>query len=185
MTWISAFKLRQAAHFLRCGEIIAYPTEAVYGLGCDPLNESAVQQLLELKQRPVAKGMILIAANFLQIDDYVEIDEVIKKRIMPTWPGPHTWVLPAQPWVPEYLTGEHQTIAVRITNHPIAARICEYFGQAIISTSANPSGLKPPKTLLQLRKYFSPQDLLMIPGTTGALSQPTTIRNGVTGARLR
>lgn len=185
MAWISDFKLRQAAYFLRCGEIIAYPTEAVYGLGCDPLNADAIQRILELKQRPVAKGMILIAANFQQIEDYVEIDDAIKKRIIPTWPGPHTWVLPAQPWVPEYLTGEHQTIAVRITDHPIAAKICEQFGDAIISTSANPSGLKPPTTLLQLRKYFSPQELLMVPGTTGDLSQPTTIRNGVTGERLR
>jgi L-threonylcarbamoyladenylate synthase len=185
VAWISAFKLRQAAHFLRCGEIIAYPTEAVYGLGCDPLNADAIQRILELKQRPVAKGMILIAANFQQIEDYIEIDDVIKKRVTLTWPGPHTWVLPAQPWVPEYLTGEHQTLAVRITDHPIATKICEHFGQAIVSTSANPSGLKPPKTLLQLRKYFSPQDLLMLPGTTGALNQPTTIRNAVTGERLR
>ena len=185
VNWISACKLRQAAYFLSCGEIIAYPTEAVYGLGCDPLNESAVQRILELKQRPVAKGMILIAANFQQIEDYIEIDETIRKRITSTWPGPNTWVLPAQSWVPEYLTGKHQTIAVRITSHPIAAKICEYFGHSIISTSANPSGLKPPKTLLQLRKYFSPQDLLMIPGTTGALNQPTTIRNAVTGERLR
>jgi len=182
---ISAFKLRQAAYFLRCGKIIAYPTEAVYGLGCDPLNESAVQRILELKQRPVTKGMILLASNFQQIEDYIEINEDIKKRIIPTWPGPHTWVLPAQSWVPEYLTGEHQSIAVRITAHPIAAKICENFGQAIISTSANPSGSKPPKTILQLKKYFSPQDLLMISGTTGDLNQPTTIRNGVTGERLR
>jgi len=185
VTWISAFKLRQAAHFLRCGEIIAYPTEAVYGLGCDPLNEDAIQRILDLKHRPVAKGMILIAANFQQIEDYIAIDETIKKRITPTWPGPHTWVLPAQPWVPEYLTGNHKTIAVRITDHPIAVKICEYFGHAIVSTSANPSGLKPPKTLLQLRKYFSPQDLLLVSGTIGGLSQPTTIRNGVTGERLR
>lgn len=185
MNWISAFKLRQAAHFLRYGEIIAYPTEAVYGLGCDPLNEDAVLRILELKHRPIAKGLILIASSFQQIEDYIEIDEAIKKRIIPTWPGPNTWVLPAQPWVPEYLTGEHQTIAVRITDHPIAAKICEYFGHAIISTSANPSGLKPPTTLLQLRKYFSPQDLLMVPGTTGNLSQPTTIRNGETGEKLR
>lgn len=185
VTWISAFKLRQTAHFLRCGEIITYPTEAVYGLGCDPLNEGAIQRILELKQRPVAKGMILIAANFQQIEDYIETDEAIKKRIIATWPGPNTWVIPAQSWVPKYLTGEHQTLAVRITDHPIAAKICEYFGQAIISTSANPSGLKPAKTMLQVRKYFSPQDLLMIPGATGALNQPTSIRNAATGERLR
>ena len=185
MTQISAFKLRQTSHILSHGGVIAYPTEAVYGFGCDPLNELAVETILDLKQRPVEKGMILIAANLDQIKDYIDIDKTIRNRIAPTWPGPNTWILPAQKWVPDYLTGKHQSIAVRVTDHPVAAKICDYFGQPIISTSANPSGLKPPKTKLQLLKYFSKTGVFIVSGKVGGLEKPTTIRDGVTGKRLR
>lgn len=178
-------KLRLTTRLLRHGSVIAYPTEAVYGLGCDPLNERAIQTILDLKQRPVEKGMILLASSYQQIEDYIEVDNLIKERITQTWPGPFTWIIPAKPWVPKNLTGHRNTLAVRVTNHPIAAKICEYFGGAIVSTSANPTGLKPPRTLLQLRKYFARQKLFIIPGKTGPLSQPTTIQDAITGRKIR
>ena len=183
--YIPPTKFRQAARMLRHGEVIAYPTEAVYGLGCDPLNEQAIQKILTLKQRPLEKGMILIAANFQQIEDYIDIDETIKSLIIKTWPGPHTWIIPTQPWVPKSLTGNRNTLAVRVTNHPVAAQICKYFGGPIVSTSANPTGFQPPRTSLQLKKYFIGENFFIVPGKTGRLNQPTTIQNAITGEKIR
>ncbi len=183
--YLSPTKLRQAARILGQGEIIAYPTEAVYGLGCDPLNEQAIQKILDLKQRPLEKGMILIAASYQQIEEYIDIDDTIVDLIIKSWPGPHTWIIPAQAWVPKSLTGNRDTLAVRVTNHPVAAQICRFFGGPIISTSANPAGAQPPRTSLQLRKYFIRKNFFIVPGATGELNQPTTIQNAVTGEKIR
>ena len=94
---ISAFKIRQFKQYLDQGQIIAYPTEAVYGLGCDPLNGNTVEQLLTIKQRPVEKGLILIASSFDQLSPYLEVSNNNHlQQMLSTWPGPTTWVVPAQ-----------------------------------------------------------------------------------------
>ncbi len=183
--YVSPTILRLAAQILHHGGVIAYPTEAVYGLGCDPLNEQAIQKILDLKQRPLEKGMILIAANYQQIENYIDIDDSIKNRIIQTWPGSYTWIIPARAWVPKILTGNRNTLAVRVTNHPVAAQICRFFGSPIVSTSANPSGFRPPRTLIQLRKYFTGKKLFVVPGATGKLNRPTTIQNAITGEEIR
>ena len=183
--YLSPTRFRQAARMLRQGKIISYPTEAVYGLGCDPLNEQAIQKIFDLKQRPQEKGMILIAASYEQVEKYIDVDDLIKNRIIKSWPGPYTWIIPAQEWIPKSLTGNRDTLAVRVTNHPVAAQLCRYFGGPIVSTSANPSGFRPPRTSLQLRKYFVRKKLFIVPGEIGALNQPTTIQDAITGEIIR
>ena len=118
MSYLSSLKLNFAADCIFQGGIIAYPTEAVYGLGCDPLDQQAVLRLLALKQRPIAKGLILVASQMQQIEPFIQVDSNTLCKIKKTWPGPVTWVIPAQSWVPEWLTGKHQSIAVRISAHP-------------------------------------------------------------------
>jgi len=135
------FALRRAARMLTAGGVIAYPTEAVYGLGCDPLDAQAVTRLLAIKRRPVEKGLILIASRFDQLGPYVQpLTAAIRQRLDESWPGPNTWLLPADPATPRWIRGDHRTIAVRVTAHPLAAALCEAFGGAIVSTSANPAG---------------------------------------------
>ena len=112
---MTPWHLRQAARALRHGGIIAYPTEAVYGLGCDPLNAAAVLRLLTLKNRPMDKGLILIASDFQQLIPFVRTpDADIMRRINATWPGPVTWLLPAKAETPAWLCGAHDTLAVRV-----------------------------------------------------------------------
>ena len=186
MTWISRFRLRLAARHLRRGGIVAYPTEAVYGLGCDPFNPGAVADLLTLKQRPAAKGLILIAANFRQIEPFLAITSpAIRNKLLESWPGPITWIVPASPWVPEWLRGEHDTLAVRVTAHAPSADLCQTFGGPIVSTSANPSGSPPAKSRLKTRQYFNHAGLTYLPGTTSGLSKPTDIFDAQTGTRYR
>lgn len=183
------WRLSQAVRHLRRGGVIAYPTEGVFGLGCDPLNERAVAEILALKGRAASKGLILIAADFDQLLPFVSPPPapVVLERILDSWPGPVTWILPAAPCVPAWLTGGRRTLACRVTDHPIAARLCRAFGRSLVSTSANPSGRPPAKSLLQVRRYFGRLRgrPLVIPGSLGGLEGPTPIYDALTGRCLR
>ena len=137
---ISSFRAQCAARVVREGGVIAYPTEAVWGLGCDPWNEDAVYRLLALKARPVEKGLIVVAANIHQLDFLLEdLPDVWLDRLAGTWPGPNTWLVPHQERLPEWVTGVHDSVAVRVTDHPLVQELCHLTGP-LISTSANPAG---------------------------------------------
>ncbi len=182
----SNFKLRQAARTLRRGGIVAYPTEAVYGLGCNPLDGAAVWRLLELKQRPVSKGLILIAAELSQLRPFIEPPPRNRLELLrQSWPGAITWVIPARPELPVWLRGNHTTIAVRVTAHPLAAALCRAYGGAIVSTSANPAGQAPARNPLTVRRYFGRMPEAILHGATGPSSNPTEIRDLASGRVLR
>ena len=180
--------LDQAVAGLRAGGVIAYPTEAVWGLGCDPSNAAAVQRLLEFKQRPVEKGMILVAADILQLDGWVQLDALPEDRraaVLQSWPGAHTWIVPAGPAAPRWITGEHSGVAVRISAPPLVASLCRAWGQPLVSTSANLAGEPPART----REALDPRLLAridgLLDGSTGGLAQPTPIRDALSGQVLR
>ena len=182
---MSNWKIRQAVSALNKGKVIAYPTEAVYGLGCDPWHEHAVYLLLDIKNRPWQKGLILVAAEIEQLADFIEpIDLDLAQEIIASWPGPTTWVLPAKKGVPDYLRGEHDTIAVRVTAHRQTAALCHQFGGAIVSTSANATGMQPAKTAHQVRRHL-PEIETVLSGQCGSSDKPTQIRDGQTGDILR
>jgi L-threonylcarbamoyladenylate synthase len=177
--------INTAAEQLKAGKVVAYPTEAVYGLGCDPLNEQAVMHLLAIKQRPIEKGLILIAANLEQLQPYLMLNDDILAKIIPTWPGAVTWVIPAKPSVPKRLTGEHNTLAVRVTAHPVAQQLCACYGGAIVSTSANATTEPAMRTAEQVFTAFADTDIFILNGKVGELQQETAIYDAVSGVRLR
>lgn len=167
------------------GGVIAYPTEAVYGLGCQPENFIAVKRILYLKNRPFKKGLIIIASAIEQLHPYVSFTDIPRyHEIRKTWPGPVTWIFPARYGVPDWLRGEHQSIAVRVSNHPVVRDLCRLTGP-LISTSANPAGCPPAKTALKVRIYFGQSLDYILPGNTGLHQKPTEIRNALTGEVLR
>ena len=177
-----------AAIILRDGGVVAYPTEAVWGLGCDPFNPEAVQRLLEIKQRPANKGMIVIAARPEQAWPYVLWDELPADRraaILASWPGPNTWLIPCRPDVPTWLRGEHDTLAVRVTAHPIAASLCDAMGGLVVSTSANRAGETPARRFEELASELRAQLHGWIDGDTSGQDQPSTIRDARSGDVLR
>lgn len=179
-------RMSEAANVLRRGGIVAYPTEAVFGLGCDPANESAVLRLLALKQRPVEKGLILIAASVEQLHPYIEmIDNQHWQNVLATWPGPVTWVFPAKHAVPRWLRGAHATIAVRVTAHPAARALCESFGGAIVSTSANISTQPPARNVDDIHAQFPAGIDYLLPGEVDLSARPSEIRDALSGAVLR
>ena len=177
--------LRRARDVIWGGGVIAYPTEAVFGLGCDPLNARAVARIFAIKQRDAAKGLILIASGIVQLEPFMQLDDTMRKALLKTWPGPVTWVVPAAPGVPEYLSGGRDTLAVRVTAHPVARALCETTGLALISTSANLSGHSPLRSPPAVRRLLGNKVDYVVPGAVGGLKKPTEIRDAQTGKILR
>lgn len=177
-----------AGAVLRRGGIVAYPTEAVWGLGCDPFDADAVQRLLDLKRRPAAKGMIVIAADLSQVIAHLHWDDLPETRrdaILASWPGPNTWLIPCKSHVPEWLRGDHDTLAVRITTHPIAAALCRAFQGPVVSTSANRAGEPPARILTDMLPDLLSQLDGWLEGDTSGLAQPSTIRDARGGDIVR
>ncbi|EPP6261637.1 L-threonylcarbamoyladenylate synthase type 1 TsaC [Cronobacter sakazakii] len=172
---------------LKKEQVIAYPTEAVFGVGCDPDSETAVKRLLELKQRPMEKGLILIAANFEQLKPYIDdaaLTPEQREAVFARWPGPVTFVFPAKPSTPRWLTGRFDSLAVRVTNHPQVITLCEAFGKPLVSTSANLSGLEPCRTAQEVLAQFG-DDFPVLHGATGGRQNPSEIRDALTGELFR
>ena len=175
-----------AVEQLRAGHVIAYPTEAVFGLGCDPANESAVRSLLMMKNRQESSGLVLIASRFSQLRRWIAaVDETLIERAMQTWPGPVTWLFPRADNVPDYVAGQHDTIAVRITAHGPSRALCEAFGAALISTSANHTTAEPARTAMQVQEYFGSRLAGILDGELGDGEKPSEIRDLVSGKVIR
>ncbi len=177
--------IRQSVRALKHGGVIAYPTESIFGLGCNPWDDYAVMKLLKIKQRMWGKGLILIAANFSQIKLFIQpVNPAILKLLKATWPGPVTWLLQAKQNIPTYLKGKHETIAVRVTAHPQSTNLCQAFQGALISTSANLAGFPPIKTSHNIR-WILPQIDYVLPGTHSGNTTPSEIRDAQTGTKIR
>ena len=175
---MEGLRLRIAVRLIRAGGIVAYPTEAVYGLGCDPRNALAVRRLLAIKRRPPHKGLILIGADFAQLAPFLQtLSTADHARLAATWPGPYTWLIPARPDAPRWLRGRHATLAVRVTAHPLAAALCRACGHALVSTSANLSGRPPARTALAVRRQLGRRIDAVLAGPTGGAARPTAIRD--------
>ena len=175
-------ELQRAARIVRDGGIVAYATEYCFGLGCDPFNRNAVLRLLRLKQRSVRKGLIVLAADPGQLAPFVE---TIPPPALASWPGPHTWLIPARAEVPAWITGRRPKIALRVTAHPQAAALCRAAGMAIISTSANRGGEAPARTDREARRRLGRFVDYVLPGRVGDAPAPTPIRDAESGALVR
>jgi len=183
---LNQWHLKQAALHVLGGNILAYPTEAVYGLGCDPYNAEAVLHLLQLKQRPVHKGLILVAANYDQLEPFIKpLNRTLKQKILANRPSPITWLLPAHPEVPRYLTGRHSSIAVRISSHTTIQTLCLKINQALVSTSANISSRPPARSALTVRAIFGQKIDYILPGKLNCSGKPSEIRDALNDQIIR
>ena len=189
MSLICTFETIEAlSSLLKRGGTIAYPTEAVFGLGADPQNEVAVRRIFALKERDPSTGFLLIAAGFDQVAEYVDLEALGTGRlaeIRVTWPGPFTWIVPPSKRVPPWLTGAHAGIGVRVTAHEPTARLCLAFGGPIVSTSANPHGSPPARSVAELIRYFGARLDGILDAPLGSSLKPSSIRDAMTGRVLR
>ena len=178
-------QLALARRIIAADGVIAYPTESCFGLGCDPRSPRAIRRVCALKRRSRAKGLILIAADVRQLVPFVEPSALADlSRFQPFWPGPYTFLLPASRKVHPWLRGQHRQIAVRVTNHPLAAGLCQALGSALVSTSANLSGKVSLKSAAQCRQAFGSR-IMVMPGLIGFARKPSTIIDAASGKILR
>jgi L-threonylcarbamoyladenylate synthase len=175
-----------AARIVLAGGVIAYPTEAVYGIGCLPFDEAALLRVLAIKQRTARKGLIVVAATVEQLEPLAILPAgAIGREIRDRWPGPYTWIVPARAHVPALLTGGRPTIAVCVSDHPVVQRLCRRTGSALVSTSANFSGSAPARTALAVRRRLGGHLDYVLAGELGKAARPTEIRAAATGRVLR
>lgn len=178
----------QAVAILRRGGVIAYPTEGVWGLGCDPFNATAVRRVLAIKQREEWKGLIVIASDLSHIAALVDLDALPPERlrtVRASWPGPNTWLLPCPADVPVWLRGMHSTLALRVSAHPPVVGLCHAYGGPLVSTSANLAGEPPVTTAEHLDPRVLAQIDGVLEGQTGGLTTPTPIRDAASGVAIR
>lgn len=185
---VTTSDIQAAVRMLQAGGVIAYATEAVFGLGCDPRNLPALEKLLQLKQRPPHKGLILIAGSEQQLHPYLALENIsaaMWQRVRATWPGPVTWLLPVAEQVSSLVCGEHSTLAVRVSAQPQVRALCAAFGGAIISTSANLCDKPPARSVAEVQAQFAEQLDLILIGETGGAAKPSEIRDAATGNIVR
>lgn len=165
---------------------MAYPTEACFGLGCDPRNSAAIRRILRIKRRRRDKGLILIADHHRHLLRFVESFEVAcREQIFASWPGRHTWLLPAGPFASRWLRGDHPTLAVRVTAHRGAAALCRLARMPIVSTSANRNGRRMLRNSEAVLREFGGEVDCVVDGRIGNRRSPSIIRHGRTGEVLR
>lgn len=176
----------EAIRHINAGGIIAHPTESVYGFACDPFNVEAITRLLQIKQRSYQKGFILVAHRWELLEDLVQpIAPMLLANVLTSWPGPVTWVFPAQPDLPEWIQGDQKTVAVRVTAHPIASELCRRYNKPLISTSCNRAGQYPSADFRTTQITFGKEVDFILPGHAGESTKPTPIIDAVSGDVLR
>ncbi|MDD0824522.1 Sua5/YciO/YrdC/YwlC family protein [Mannheimia sp. AT1] len=164
---------------LKQEEVIAYPTEAVFGLGCNPQSEKAVKKLLALKQRPEEKGLILIASDLKYLLPYIDesqMNEQAWQKLAFVGEQAITWIVPVKKEVPSYLTGTFNTIAVRLCHLSAITQLCEATGFALTSTSANLSGFPPCRTAKEVKTQFG-KNFPVLNAETFGRQNPSEIRD--------
>ena len=182
-TW----KASIAAEHMKLGGVIAYPTEAVWGLGCDPTNETAVTRLLALKKRPIEKGLILISGQTEHFEPLLApLDAELRQRFLEASDRPTTWLVPdVAGLVPYWVKGEHRSVALRLTKHPFSVALSKKMGGLLVSTSANPSTKPAAESLYDVRRYFANRLDCVVQAKLGGATQVSQIKDLVSGSVLR
>lgn len=184
---MSNFQIRKAAEWINFQDgVIAYPTEAVYGFGCHPESEAGLKRILQIKQRDWRKGMLLVASRVEQVIPYLAIDALSQTHCLKEQRDyPVTWLLPVDSHVSPLLTGTHEKIAVRISQHPIVQALCDASDSAIVSTSANRAGQEPAIHAHQVRSQFQHDLDQVVAGNVGGFDKPSAIIDAETQTVIR
>ena len=185
MSAIARWRRNLVSAYLYGGGVIAYPTEGGWGLGCLPASAQAVSRILALKERSWEKGLLLVAADISQFEDYlVGLDNDKRCELENNWPGPLTYLLPDNGVAPRWVVGNNATVGLRVSDHPVVRTLCESTGP-LVSTSANVTGRRAAVTSLQVRQYFGAGVDHLVPGQLGNSIGPSVIKHLGTGEQIR
>ena len=174
--WSGHPAIRRCVAAMRTGGVIAYPTEAVWGLGCNPFDQGAVSEILQLKGRSWTKGLILAAGNMSHVEFLLQgLADEQRQRLEDSWPGHVTWLIPHHHRIPEIVYGQFDTVAIRVSAHPVVKALTEQMGGPIISTSANLQGQAPATLGVEARLRFRGKGVTFCAGAIGQQAKPSTI----------
>lgn len=184
-----------ASNWLKQGKLLAYPTESIWGIGCDPFNKQAVDDLLALKNRPMHKGLIVITDTIERIENFLlHLPKCRQDEIQQSWQADikqaTTWLfdvnhLPLT--MPAWIIGRHHSLAIRKIAHPAIAELCALMNNPyrfLVSTSCNPDGELPAHDLTKAIEYFGKEIYYFKQDTLG-LEAPSQIRHSLTGQVVR
>lgn len=178
--------LRKLTDIVHAGGVIAYPTEGVFGLGCDYRNQQAVQRILDIKKRDVAKGLILVAHSMDSVLPFLAPITVAQRDLLQqSWPGPNTWVIEHNGTLPDWVTGGRPSVAIRVSDHPIVKILCAALKQPLVSTSANRSGKPAFTNRTQVATCLGQEVDAIVTGQVQSAGKASTIRDLSTGLVLR
>ena len=186
MAYVNDFQIKRAVNLMEQDGVIAYPTEAVFGLGCLPFSIEAIERILTIKKRPWHKGLILVASDIAQIEPFVDenyhdllvcFDEVPDQ--------PVTWLLPKSELVLPLVCGDHPKIAIRLSKHPVVKALCDEAQSVIVSTSANRAGNPEMKRTEDVRNHMTNQLDMVVSGAVGGYDRPSKIIDAQTQKVLR
>ncbi|AOE51003.1 Threonylcarbamoyl-AMP synthase [Kangiella sediminilitoris] len=166
--------------------VIAYPTEAVFGLGCLPDSDQAIQRILDIKNRPWHKGLILVASEIQQVEPFIDPEALDLLACFDQYSGqPVTWLLPRVDTMSPLICGRHPKIAIRLSQNPHIRALCDKAGSAIVSTSANRAGQPEMKSPEMIRNHMMTQLDMVVAGPLGGYDRPSKIIDAQTQQVLR
>jgi tRNA threonylcarbamoyl adenosine modification protein (Sua5/YciO/YrdC/YwlC family) len=136
-------KIRRAAQALEAGEVIGYPTDTVYGIGCDLFSKRAIERLYQIKQMDESQKLSLICPDMRTVARYAIVEDATFRLLKKYLPGPYTFILEATREVPKMVQTKRRTIGVRIPDHPVLTALVQALGKPVMSTTAAPHGQAP------------------------------------------
>lgn len=171
---------------MHAGGVIAYPTETVWGIGCDPFNAQALERVMQIKRRERDKGLILVAGSIEQFSFLLEgTPEQDMATLASHWPGPYTFLVPHKNRVHSLVHGKFSTVAIRVSPHPMVRRLCQQFGGPIVSTSANYSSRPTVRSAVQAQRLLGHELDFILNGPVGLYPRPSHIIDLASGRQLR
>ncbi len=177
-------EIKKIHQILVSGGVIAYPTESVFGLGCDPSNEQAILKIMEIKKRKLEMGLILLTPSLEIVSDWVNMNDKQIRIFSSPSPRPTTYIVPASVCAPKWLVVKN-TLAIRLSKDPFIKNICGMLGLPIVSTSANLQGEQPCRSADEVEKIMGSKLDYIVFKKTGSFNNPSTIVDLSSGKTIR
>ena len=177
----TADNILAASDTIKMGGLVIYPTDTVYGLGCDPLNVEATKRIFKIKGER-KKPLPILASDGRHAEKIAYLNEKARKIIARFWPGPLTIVVPKKPILPNGVTSNLDSVGVRVPDHEIAVKLINLSGGFLTGTSANKTGEKPPRTVLEVAEELGKEVDLILDGGRTPLGSSSTVIDLISGA---
>ena len=182
---MSPWALNRLAQAISSGAVIGYPTDTIWGFGCDPLNYASVARILQIKNRGADKGLILLSSSLEYCLPYIDIEPGDRDLLLAPVTRPTTWLVNASGHCPWWIRGRFPTVAIRICEHPLLRELCGRTESPLVSTSANRAGRATVRNSLQMRRQFADELDCIVTGFATGGASASEIKSLASGKTLR